>query len=274
MSSTLWRATWAGEHTVVLKISHNRDRGQRELDFLRMQPPSADTPRLLGAVEEAARVLLLIEDLGDAVAGDILTGLSADQALASVALLGRVHAQHWGRPPTGWTDAAPRWKDCTDLDISQFIERYPHPWAQARLPRLAEAVAAQRPVLAAIPRTLQHADAHLDNWMFRPEPVLIDWETARYGPAIVDLVRFLMEGVHTHQRRACQPELLARWRESVPDVSAETLDAWLRAGVWYSLNAMLPHYASIDLDALSPRLRQVHNHCAMQGLELAADLVG
>jgi hypothetical protein len=66
--------------------------------------------------------------------------------------------------------------------VEVFLDRYPHPWGQAALPGLKAAVAQSRPVLEAGPVALSHGDAHLDNWMFSPAPVLIDWETARVGP--------------------------------------------------------------------------------------------
>ena len=270
MSAVLRRARWADGHTAVLKVSRDRRRGACELRYLRAAPETGDTPRLLGAVEEPERILLLLEDLGEAEAGDILAGVSAEVAVQVFTTLGRLHA----RPiPTGWAREPVRWRDTDEGVVRQLLAQQPHPWGSARLPALREAVARHRPVLDGAPAALVHADAHLDNWMFRPAPVLIDWETARVGPAAIDAARFLMEGVHRPVRRSAGEALVEAWRSQLPaDTTREAAGSWLRAAVWWSLNAMIPHHATVDLGALPERMRRVHRHCMRQALDLAEDL--
>ncbi|MFT5686548.1 MAG: hypothetical protein ACI8RZ_007504 [Myxococcota bacterium] len=258
MSAALWRVSWPDGHTAVLKISRKRDRGAGELRFLRHAPPSPHLPRLIGAVEEADRVILLLEDLSDATPGDILVGVPASVAVETFAALGTIHALS----VPDWSHMPPRWHPGTIDHVPAFTARHPHPFAD-RLLDLPAQVARHQSILAALPVGVLHSDCHLDNWMFREVPVLIDWETARVGPPIIDAVRLLMEGVSTSVRREAGGTLLAAWGR---DTSG------LAAAVWYSLNAMIPHHATIDLEALTPRMQAVHERCAVQALDLAADL--
>lgn len=271
MSADLFRVRWR-EASAVLKISRNPRRGAREGEALRHLEGTSDAPRLLGALFESDRTLVLLEDLGGCEPGDILVGVSAERALEVTRLLGRIHGSRWGGPVVaGWAVGPPVWKTTTADDVEGFLAQYSHAWGPnlRKLPAMRDRFA---PMLADVPVTLTHADAHLDNFMFRPDPILIDWETARYAPGVIDLVRFLMEGVHSGVRRSIHHDLTEEWRRAVPGVSHGRLAEWLQAACWYSLNAMVPHHATVDLDALPPRMRRVHVHCAQQALDLAADL--
>lgn len=274
ISAQLYVLSWGADESGVLKISHERERGLRELAFLRTVDDSSDVPRLIGSLVEPERVLLLLEDLRDATPGDILVGATPAQALAAMDVLGRLHASWWNAPPPGWTFEPPRWAPTSAPHIAQFQQRYPHPWAQQRLNELPARVAQMTPVLAAAPPSLMHADAHLDNWMFRPQPILVDWESVRVGPAIVDVIRFLVEGLTPTVRRPLQPALLERWRAALPDVTAQHVDSWLPAALWYTINAVVRHHGSVDLSFHSDRIVQVHHQCAWHTLELAADVLG
>lgn len=274
ISAALYVLRWGDGETGVLKISHERDRGAQELKFLQTQSDSSDVPRLLGAVTEPDRILLLIEDLRDATPGDVVVGASPAQALAAMDVLGRLHAAWWNAPPPDWTNTPPRWAETSAAQRAHFIQRYPHAWTQARLGDLPKMAARMAPVLAAIPPSLMHADAHLDNWMFRPAPILIDWESVRVGPSIVDVLRFLVEGITSETRRQMQSALLERWRGGVPDVDAATVQTWLHAALWYTLSAVVRHHSSVDLSVHSERTVQAHHQCAWQVIDMAADVLG
>ena len=274
ISAELFVLRWADDQTGVLKISHAREDGARELKFLRTLRGSPDVPRLLGAVVQTRRILLLLEDLRAATPGDMLIGATPAQAIDAIDLLGRLHSAWWDAPPPGWTFTPPRGTPATAADCEQFIARYPHPWAVANLRQLPRTAARMVPALAAIPPGLMHADAHLDNWMFRPAPILIDWESVRVGPSIVDVIRLLVEGLLTETRRQMQAELLERWRVAVPDVDRDTLQGWLRAGLWYTINAVVRHHGSVDLSVHAARMVQAHHQCAWQVMDMAADVLG
>lgn len=272
MSADLFACEWSS-HSAVLKVSRQRTRGDRERQALE-HLVSSDTPRLQGFVERDADVLLLLEDLRGCTPGDILQGVTASQTLEVMHLLGRTHARWSGRAHAGWSDAPPRWRDTTASDIATFLDRNPHPWGTTHLHALLDTREAQNAVLSAQPRTLAHADAHLDNWMFRPggAPILIDWETARIAPGILDVARFLLEGVHTDVRRTLGDAPLQTWCAHV-GLPMEDARAALRAAVEWSITAMVPHHASVELAALPVRMQQVHRHCAQQVMDLAEDLL-
>jgi hypothetical protein len=269
----LWHATWPDGATAVLKIGRDRVRAARELDAYRVFSSNPETPRLLGSLETANHVVLLLEDLSPWVAGDILEGVATERALLAVATLGRLHARHHDTRPLDWPARPPRWRVTSQETIQAFVDRYPHPWAMAALPQLPASVERYRPVLDALSLTIIHGDAHLDNWMFHPtapRAVLLDWEAARLAPGVVDLARFLMEGVHADVRRAATDELIAAWRDAAG--ATDDLEG-LRAGIWYGIDGMVPYHATVDLDALSPRMRAVHRQCVRQALDVAADLL-
>jgi len=263
-SASLLRAVWPDGFSAIVKISRDRQRGAREQEAL-AHIDSPHVPALLGSASEDDRIVLLLEDLSACAHGDILAGVSAETARSMLRVLGQLHAHP---APGGWPRGVPRWREVSEGDIAAFLDRYPHPWAVARLRSLPTAVETFQPVLAGLDVGLAHADAHLDNWMFRDAPVLIDWETARVAPPAVDVVRVLMEGVHTDVRRAAGDTLLAAWAEGAGRAGLEGL----QAAAWYSINAMLPHHAHIDLASLSPRMLDVHRRCAGQAMALAEDL--
>ena len=67
--------------------------------------------------------------------------------------------------------------------------------------------------------------------------------------------------------------LLARWGQEVGVLETEAR-RWLRAAFWWTLDAMVPYHATVDLEGLAPRLRRVHEHCVVQVLDAAANLLG
>lgn len=288
MSSRLWRVVWPGGRG-VLKCSHRVDDGRRERQALDLLASTGRVPRLLSVAASDHQIWLLIEDLGALEAGDMLQGPTDAQALAAVQTLGVLHARWWDRPPVGWPRGIMRWPAVSEGACAIWLRRFPHPAAADVLARLPEAIDGARTTLAAAPVGLMHADAHLDNWMFglapdpsatdqdestaqdEPTAVLIDWETARVGPCVVDMVRFLVEGVHTAQRRRLSDALLATWRARVPTIDDAVLSAWIDAALWYSLNAVVAHCARVDGDELPPRMRQAQALCAQQIMDFAAD---
>lgn len=276
MYGALSHVRWADGDAAVLKVGTDRARGARELLFYRTVAPSPEHPRLLGALETPDQVILLLEDLCSWIPGDILEGVPPARAEQAVAALGRIQARHRGRSPTGWKIAAPSWRATTPATIEVFLDRYPNDWARAALPGLPAAIERHRPELSSLGHTLVHADAHLDNWLFdpnAPRAVLIDWETARLAPGVIDLVRFLVEGVHAETRREGQDTLIARWCHETEVAEADALRS-VRAALWWTLDAMLPHHATVELASLQPRMRRVHEHCVHQVLDAAEDLLG
>jgi aminoglycoside phosphotransferase (APT) family kinase protein len=274
MTATLSLVRWhAPAATAVLKVSTQVGRASHELEFFRSATDIPDIPRFYGGQVLDDQVAILLEDLTHATPGDILVGATAAQARSVAHALGRLHARYWGAPPAGLAPVAPRAISGLPAAVAAFVDlAHASPAQRRAVGDLSDRLPDARARLAAAPATLQHADAHLDNWMFGPEPILIDWQTARVGPGAVDLVRVLLEGVPTDVRRAHHDALVAAWCEPLPAGYDPHLD--LQAALVTSLAALIPHQVAVDREALSPRMRRVFDLCAAQALALAEDLLG
>ena len=174
-------------------------------------------PGLLFGVADAVaeRGVLVLEDVAPATQGDVLHGCTADEADAVVRLLARLHSGSW-KVAGGHAPGLPRWKarpmehDRWRDRLTRASERFPdalEPSVSSRIRDLPERVADAGERLGSGPVSWIHVDAHLDNTLFRPDgsAVLLDWCNAAIGPPVVDVARFLTEGVLT----PLQPERLA-----------------------------------------------------------------
>ena len=184
-------------------------------------------PDLLCGVADALgeRGVLVLEDVAPATQGDVLHGCTADEADAVVRLLARLHSGSWtvaGVHASGlprWK-ARPmehdRWRDQTDTSQRAVPgrSRAERLVANRRSPRrVADAVEQ----LGSGPVSWIHVDAHLDNTLFRPDgsAVLLDWCNAAIGPPVVDLARFLTEGVVTPLQSERAARLLSVYVEEL-----------------------------------------------------------
>ncbi len=154
---------------------------------------------------EAERGVLILEDIAPAEQGDVLYGCTDEQAESVVRVLARLHGG--SRSVTNDADRAgvPRWM-AQPMESDRWRERLAR--ARVRFPEvlapsalllldLPERVEDAGSVLSQGPASWLHVDAHLDNALFRANgtAVLIDWCNAAMGPPVVDLTRFLAEGV-------------------------------------------------------------------------------
>jgi aminoglycoside phosphotransferase (APT) family kinase protein len=214
---------------------------ERALQFHRAVGPHVvgATPACLGGLldGEGHVGVLLLEDIAPAEQGDVLAGCTEPQALAAVRSLARVHAA-----PLSTTDEAgndpPRW---------EARARTPEEWAprlaaaSGRFPQILTAELVER--LESLPdkseraiRSLDaadacwiHCDMHLDNVLFRPDgrAVLVDWSGATVGPAAVDLVRLLTEGVNGGARATLCRRLVSVYASELAiDTSNRIEDLW------------------------------------------------
>jgi streptomycin 6-kinase len=244
--------TWAGPPTVVAKFPFGgaedsayrqaqqqvpeagrlfAERAHREAWFYRVLAPRLPTPapRCWATAEdvEQTRLVLLLEDVADARAGDALRGCPPEDVEAILAAIAPVHAAWWAQPDhlavlPNWTgDRAAgerrqaryrdRWAtvaERTDLGIDPRLRRM--------AARLGDGLADVLDRLDTAPQAVLHADLHLDNVLFTPHGVVVlDWQTVCRGPAALDLARAVVTSLSPQDRRANEDRLVAGYHRAL-----------------------------------------------------------
>ena len=245
LDGTVARVTWVGPggeaSTLVAKWCRS-EAGAHEARFYREIGPALgiDLPHLLGAIVEADRALLLLAEISPSRQGDAIVGATPAEAERIMEVVGAFHARFWGAvddPHVAWL---PRWgRDPAGVAartlarLPGFFERWGpalSPGVRAAAERLPEALVAAYEALAHAPATLLHGDFHLDNVLFRPDgaPVVIDWTHAALGPAVIDVVRFLVEGLTVGSRRVLERALIDRYARALRrrGIAYEATDLW------------------------------------------------
>jgi aminoglycoside phosphotransferase (APT) family kinase protein len=217
----------------------------REVRFYQQLAATAliATPRWYMAEidERTSEFVLLMEDLAPAEQGDQLKGVSLDQARQVMDEAAKLHASHWNDAalddlPWIWasrTSPIPQSPADTVRGVWRaFADRY-----DGRLS--GEVVETGRRFTAVFeryrawpqgPRCLTHFDFRPDNMMFataaggRPVTVL-DWQSLGYATGTVDVAYFLAGALTPGQRRAHQPELLARYHQGLVRLGVRDYDA-------------------------------------------------
>jgi thiamine kinase-like enzyme len=209
-------------------------------------------PDLLCGVidDEAGRGVLVLEDIASAEQGDVLHGCTDDQADAVVRVLARLHGGSGSANDDSDQAALPRWSaspiehDRWSDRLDRANERFPEILAPrlTLLPDLPERVAGAGSVLLEGPVTWLQVDSHLDNTLFRPDGtvVLLDWCNAAIGPPVVDLTRFLTEGVVDPTRPERVTALLTLYTDELRGLGVEDVSvADLRSGFELALLPLL-----------------------------------
>ena len=172
-------------------------------------------PDCFGGVSdgETGRGVLVLEDVAPADQGDVLQGCTEERAEAVVSVLARLHAASWQPGDDASSADLPRWP-ARPMDPDLWIDRLVRAAARfpliltgdltARIRHLPEQVSPVLERLRVGPAAWIHADAHLDNVLWRPDgtAVLLDWCNAAIGPPAADVARFLSEGVAAESRPA------------------------------------------------------------------------
>ena len=200
-------------------------RGAREAEFYRHIAPLnlVPVPKLYYAAAATGRVVLLLEDVREARAGDVLRGCTPEAAAGVLRAVAPLHARWWERADIDRFPWAPAWagdiqarQDGYNRRLGPFLARYgaqlPAP-VHALLDRLRTRYGAVLAALAAAPATLIHADLHLDNVLFRPPDgnppvVVLDWQSISRGPAAVDVAAFVFGSLPPARRRSSVDGLL------------------------------------------------------------------
>jgi thiamine kinase-like enzyme len=170
---------------------------------------------------EADFFTLLLADVAPCTQGNDIEGCDERVAAEAMKRLAKIHAFAWDAPE----HAAREWLNRVSpentanvvaiitMTAPSFFERFAKhldPDHQALVERVIPFVSR---IVEAYdgPRTLAHGDYRLDNMLF-PEgsttPVIVDWQTAAWGPPAADVALFLGGSLTTEARRAHWGELL------------------------------------------------------------------
>jgi aminoglycoside phosphotransferase (APT) family kinase protein len=205
--------SWREQAVFVLQENHVKEAAvYREL----AGQPGFPAPRALAvAVHPLSGALcLLLERVEGAREVPEHEGCPAELAYAAARALARLHARWWGdegvaaaalrTTPPAVVDWLAHQLGGPDRDLFGAMLR--HAW-------LADAQG---------PRTIQHGDARVGNQLFVPAPgderwrcLLIDWQAARRGRGVFDLVYFLVLSVEPEVRRAHGHALLGCWHAAL-----------------------------------------------------------
>ena len=170
--------------------------------------------------------VVLLEDLAPAVPGDQLAGLDPRQAADAIEELVTLHAAGWDDPAL----AALPWLNRNSADAAAFsasllaalYEGFRERYADRLTPEVFKVIEDFLPGLGAYltppegPRTLVHGDFRADNLLFGgARPVVLDWQTCGYGPALADLAYFLGSSLPTPSRREHERALVRQYHSSL-----------------------------------------------------------
>jgi hypothetical protein len=196
---------------------------------------------------------LLMEDVEGASQGDQIAACGPEVAVAVLDEMAGLHAPCWEAPELAGLEWLNRQTPASDelmvalvtSLLPGFLERYADtlaPEHQAVCRTFVEHLPTYLRRHAG-PRTASHGDFRLDNLLFQPDttrPVVVDWQTVGWAGASVDVAYFIGGCLTTEDRRAHEPELIARYHESlcrrgVRDYSLEELRADARRDTFFGL---------------------------------------
>ncbi len=254
----------SGPSSVVLKVAAT-DEGSRatgagmgayarEVRFYQELAPTLNGPLadcLHAEIDEATGwFTLLLEDLHPAQQGDQIAGCTLEEAAGAVDALACLQASRWDEDAlmqTDWlTGVSPLNQGLLTYLLPGFEERYAgrvsdeHLQVVRRFIASADAWSAQAPR----PHALVHADFRLDNMLFGARedgrPVVVDWQTLTYGPAMLDLSYFLGGSLSVQDRRTGEEALVRRYHEGllaggVADLSFEECWSEYRRQVFHGI---------------------------------------
>lgn len=179
---------------------------------------------------------LLLEDMSPAVQGDQLTGCTEVQAQQAMDELARLHACAWEDPELaslGWLNrTSPASTEFNATLIGAlwpgFLERYSDdltPMQREICERLMARLAAYLGDRSG-PMTLIHGDYRLDNHLFDEAGLtIVDWQTAVWGPPMVDASYFLACAIaDPDERAALEDPLIRRYHQGLLDQGVRGYD--------------------------------------------------
>jgi Phosphotransferase enzyme family len=240
--------------TLVAKLPSNdelsRTTGKSHLTYLREsrfyqqfagQKPMAVPDHLYIAFDDDSHAFTLImHDLPHHRPGNQLSEPSREEALVAMDAAASIHAAWWGDPmldtldwPNGtkavpppldvdalyqmfWPAFCDRYGDRVEPDMREVGEQF-----LGKIDTNADARQS--------PRCLTHNDFRPDNMLFdltdAEKPiVVVDWQTTGVGIGVGDIAYFTGTAFDAENRRALEPELLARYRQGLLERSVPESD--------------------------------------------------
>ena len=199
--------------------------------------------------------LTLLEDLSDAMLGDISRGCSRDEGISAMRALAALHASWWNSPELTdlpWLQSREEWLAAVlgliDEAWPEFLRRFGGELDHGEL----SALAGVHDVLSRAPRalagrqsTLLHGDYKLDNMFFTAdgEMTVFDWGLTMTGPPAFDVAFFIGLDLEPQARREYESDLIRAY-----------VDALAGAGVHgYGYDALMADYR-LQLVGLLPQL--------------------
>ena len=196
---------------------------------------------------ESGWFTLLMEDIAGAQQGDQIAACAPDVAAAVLDGMAGLHAPCWESPGL----AGLEWLNRNTSDSGEFLAAMVSSLLPGFLDRYAGQLTPEHQNVCRIyaenvpayvrlrndgPRTATHGDFRLDNLLFEPddpEPIVVDWQTAVWSGAALDVAYFIGGCLTTEDRRTHQGDLLARYHDAlcrlgVRDYSLDQLRADVR----------------------------------------------
>jgi hypothetical protein len=193
---------------------------------------------------------LLFEDLGAYETGNVIAGGSVERARLALDQLAQLQSSRWDDPTLNqlpWLADLGR----TEALFSQFhhslasfadafgpvIDPELIRLAQRVVPRAADYVRNWRG-----PRVVQHGDYRLDNMLFGRDHshsplVVVDWQTVRMGPPLVDAAFYLGAGLTSQERRHHEQELIREYHDKLRAAGVADF-SWQQCWDSYRLHAL------------------------------------
>ena len=265
------------------------ERCSREACFYREVGAPFAPELYYSAVDDALqRVVLLLEDVGGGRQGDALLGCSIEDAARVIEHLAQFHARWWGERaarlgfPSWGGDAAGRQER-----YAQRVERFVEGYGDSLPSHVSDLVWRLRTRLGAVadamdarPRTLIHADLHLDNMIFSAREsgrsvVVLDWQTVSAGPPAWDVALFLVGSLSPEDRCAAEGELFRLYAEhlfahGVHGYSADDLRCDYGLALLALLAGTVGWLTTLRREDLTGRERALHEAALGDGRLIAA----
>jgi aminoglycoside phosphotransferase (APT) family kinase protein len=173
-------------------------------------------PEFVAAVADGDRGVVVYRFI-EATQGDLLQGGTDSLVAAVVDALAALHGSWWGEAAEAGVPSAGEWmrRELTDDQVESCLARHGDVLGADAIELLRSIPSRVGNVVDELfehPLTVVHADAHLDNVLILGDgtPVLLDWSSARIGPAAIDVARCLVEGMTPDQRRRLRTEMVRR----------------------------------------------------------------